>query len=125
MIVTTFSLGLIGLGLTFASQEFLIYFSVKDNAIITALIQLLGALYLGFSIMNWMAKDALFGGIYNKPLVIGNFMHFGSGALALIKMAIRTENVPESIIATTFIYSILALSFAYLFFNNPKSVSKN
>jgi len=31
---------------------------------------------LGFSILNWMSKASLIGGIYNKPLLIGNLLHF-------------------------------------------------
>ena len=44
---------------------------------------------LGFGMMNWMARDALFGGIYNKPMTIGNFMHFGIGALGLVKAVFK------------------------------------
>jgi hypothetical protein len=105
-------LGLTGLGLSFMPKEILIFLDIEDGSTITILMQILGALYLGFAMMNWMAKDALFGGIYNKPMTIGNFMHFGVGALALIKAVIRTEHIPESIVVLTVIYSILALSFA-------------
>jgi len=118
-------LGLIGLTLNFIPEEILTFIDVESSSTITILMQILGALYLGFAMMNWMAKDALFGGIYNKPMTIGNFMHFGVGALALVKAATSIEHTPGSIIVLTFVYSIFALSFAYLFFNNPKSVSKN
>jgi len=117
-------LGLIGLALSFIPEETLTFIDVESSSTITILMQILGALYLGFAMMNWMAKDALFGGIYNKPMTIGNFMHFGVGALVLIKAVIRIEHTPESIIALTIIYSIFALGFAYVFFTNPKSVSK-
>jgi len=117
-------LGLLGLGFSFMPKEILTFLNLDGNSTLTILMQILGALYLGFAMMNWMAKDALFGGIYNKPKTIGNFMHFGVGALALIKAVIRTENIPESMIVLTIIYSFFALCFAYLFFNNPKAVSK-
>ncbi|MBL4670082.1 MAG: hypothetical protein HRT73_07355 [Flavobacteriales bacterium] len=126
VLLTTSSiiLGLIGLALSFIPAEILTFLDVENSLTIIIFMQILGALYLGFAMMNWMAKDALFGGIYNKPMTIGNLMHFSAGALALIKAIIRSEQFLESMIVLTIIYSIFALCFAYVFFNNPKSVSK-
>jgi hypothetical protein len=30
-------------------------------------VQLYGAMLLGFAVVNWLAKDSLIGGIYNRP----------------------------------------------------------
>lgn len=84
----------------------------------------MGALYLGFAMMNWMARSSIFGGIYNRPIVIGNFMHFGVGALALVKAIRNIETHQEIIIALLIIYSIFAVSFAYVFKKNPSKNSK-
>ena len=86
--------------------------------------QLLGALMLGFAMMNWMAREALFGGIYNKPMTIGNLLHFGIGALALVKIVFGTEQDVELIVGLTVIYSCFALCFGYVFMNNPKSITE-
>ena len=33
----------------------------------SVLVQLMGALYFSFALMNWTAKDSLIGGIYARP----------------------------------------------------------
>jgi hypothetical protein len=121
---STIFLGLIGIGLTFLPEEILSSLSVKTNFIVIVFMQILGALMLGFAIMNWMSREALFGGIYNKPIVIGNFMHFAVGAMALIKIVFRAEQNVEIIIGFTIIYMLFALCFGYVFMNNPKVVSE-
>ena len=50
-----------------------------------------GALYLGFSIQNWTAKASLIGGIYNKPILIGNLLHFFTASMTLIKLTFKAE----------------------------------
>jgi hypothetical protein len=42
------------------------------------------ALYLGFTMLNWMVKGSLITGIYNQPIAVGNFMDFGVGVRALL-----------------------------------------
>ena len=56
-------------------------------------LQLLGGLYFGFGMLNWTAKGNLTGGIYSRPVAMGNLTHFVMGGLALLKFAIR-NNVP-------------------------------
>ena len=72
--VSTLFLGTIGLGLSFLPTEALNILHLKTSQTSALIMQLLGALYLGFGMMNWMAKGSIIGGIYNKPLVIGNLM---------------------------------------------------
>ena len=120
--ISTIYLGLVGIALSFMPKEVLSYLSMDTNSTITILMQILGALMLGFAIMNWMAREAHFGGIYNKPMTIGNFMHFAVGALALIKAVFGVEQNVEVIIGLTIFYSIFAICFAYVFMNNPKTI---
>ena len=72
--------------------------------------------------MNWMAKDSIIGGIYNKPIAIGNLMHFGVGAITLLKVVFGMQDHLAVIISLTIVYSILALSFTYVFMNNPSTI---
>ena len=120
--VSAVFLGLIGIGLSFLPEEIVAYLNISYNPMATLLLQLLGALYLGFGIMNWMAKGSLIGGIYNRPIVIGNFMHFGVGAITLLKIVFEKQERIEIIISLTAIYTLLALCFAIVFLNNPKSL---
>jgi hypothetical protein len=74
--ISAIFLGLVGIGFSFLPDEIIMYLNIESNPFLTLLLQLLGSLYLGFGIMNWMAKGSLIGGIYNRPIVIGNSMHF-------------------------------------------------
>lgn len=84
----------------------------------------MSALYLGFALLNWMAKGTLIGGIYNKPITIANLMHFGVGAIALIKVVSNIQMHQEIIISLTVVYVIFAILFAYFFFTNPTKIEK-
>ena len=119
MTASAIILGIIGLSLSFIPNEITEYLNLETNIISTLSFQLLGALYLGFAMMNWMAKGSIIGGIYNRPITIGNFMHFGVGALALIKLVSSIETHQEIFISLIIIYAIFALSFAYVFRTNP------
>src|ERR1043165_8031805 len=96
----------IGLSLSFAPAEFLAHFGV-DNPPLILLVQLCGALYLGFAMLNWMARESSIGGIYNRSLAMGNFMHFFVGAPAFLKAVFRGRR-EWSIWCVAAIYAILA-----------------
>ncbi len=49
---------------------------VEATEAASVLVQLMGALYFGFAIMNWTAKDSAIGGIYARPVSLANFSHF-------------------------------------------------
>jgi hypothetical protein len=84
----------------------------------------MSALYLGFGILNWMAKGTLIGGIYNKPIAIGNLMHFGVGAIALVKVVSNIQTHSEIVISLTVVYVIFAILFVYIFRTNPTKTEK-
>lgn len=112
-------LAIIGIIFSFLPHEIAEYLNVEPTIITVLLLNLMSALYLGFGILNWMAKGTLIGGIYNRPIAIGNLMHFGVGAIALVKIAFRIEGHSEIIISLTAVYVIFALLFAYVFTTNP------
>lgn len=122
MISSTVFMGLSGAALTFLPNEITSSITTTPNPIFTLAFQLLGALYLGFALLNWMAKDALIGGIYNKPLAVGNFMHFAVGAFALVKVVSTIETHSEIVISLTIIYAAFALLFAYVFRTNAPQI---
>ena len=124
MISSCIFLGALGVILTFMPDEIISGFSITPDSISILLLQLLGALYLGFAMLNWMAKGSLIGGIYNRPIAIGNFMHFLVGALALIKIITKIHIHSEIVISLTIVYSIFAILFGYVFRTNPSSIEK-
>jgi hypothetical protein len=76
MTVSALFFGIIGVFLSFFSQEIANYLNFDTNLISILFLQILSSLYLGFGILNWMTKGNLIGGIYSRPLAIGNLMHF-------------------------------------------------
>ena len=119
MTTSAIFLAIIGALLSFLPNEIATYFNVESNLITILFLQIMSALYLGFGILNWMAKGTLIGGIYNRPIAIGNLMHFGVGAIALVKVVSNIETHSEIIISLTAVYLIFALLFAYVFKTNP------
>ncbi len=116
MTLSAILMGLGGIGLSFLPNELATYMDWKEsNSII---LQILGALYFGFAMANWMSKGNLIGGIYNRPLAVGNFSHFFIATLVLIKITMRGSQ-PYGMIAVTIVYSIFAIAFAYILFTHP------
>jgi len=117
-------LATIGILLSFLPNEIVEYLNVEPNIITILFLKIMSALYLGFGILNWMAKGTLIGGIYNRPIAIGNLMHFGVGAIALVKISSNIQIHPEIIISLSAVYVIFALLFAYVFRTNPTNTEK-
>jgi len=111
--------GIIGILLSFLPNEIAEYLSVEPTIITILFLQILGAIYLGFGILNWTAKGTLIGGIYNKPIALGNLMHFIVGAITLVKVISNVQTHREIIIFLTVFYVIFALLFVYVFKTNP------
>ncbi|WP_044403123.1 hypothetical protein [Lacinutrix sp. Hel_I_90] len=124
MITSAIILGIMGLGLTFLPEEISEVLGMKTNQVSLLTIQILGATYLGFAMLNWMTKNNLIGGIYSRPLVIGNLVHFLVSSFALIKMLLHLENHIEIIVTLTIVYFILTLGFGYVFMTNPSKIAK-
>ncbi|MEO6995959.1 MAG: hypothetical protein ABI273_20310, partial [Lacunisphaera sp.] len=61
------------------------------------------------------AKDSLIGGIYARPLSVGNSLHFTAGALALFKYQLTTGFHGPLTVALV-VYAIFALAFLSLVF---------
>lgn len=107
-----------GLAGSFLPHELLRWLGLPASGVLPVLVQLMAALYLGFAMVNWMARDSLIGGIYNRPLAIGNLLHFASGALALGKYA-ASAHPPPAVIGVTIVYVVFAIGFAKVMFTSP------
>ena len=117
MIVSAALMAVIGLAASFAPQELLgLHGTVPDNATVL-LVQMAGALYLGFAMLNWMARGILIGGIYARPVAAGNFLHFVMVAITLAKAALAFRAVPLVISAAVF--SVFAIWFGLVLFRPP------
>lgn len=112
-------LAILGLAAVFLPQESLAYLGAPQQGALPVLVQLLGAHYLAFALLNWMAKDSLIGGVYNRPVAMGNLGHFGIGTIVLLKGAVGGQT-PGSIWIVCGGYALLAGWFvAITLFGSP------
>jgi hypothetical protein len=119
-------LALVGVFALFAPNVLLSALGASVMAQLSIFVQLLGALYFSFALINWTAKDSAIGGIYARPVSLGNFSHFLSGTLILTKYLLSNEfNLATGLV--WLVYTIFAVYFYWLVFratgikpeNNP------
>ncbi len=120
MIVSALFLFVAGLALTFAPDDMIHRAGGVHGPLLTPLAQVCGALFLGFAILNWMAKDNLIGGIYSRPVAMGNFLHFFVVAMALVK---SFSGLPHSLGlgALLAFYVSFAVGFGLVILRHPKT----
>ena len=117
MISSAIFMVLLGLATSFFPIEVLsMHGTAPDNATLL-LVQMMGALYLGFAILNWMARGVLIGGIYARPVALGNLLHFGMVGMMLSKAAFVHGAVPLA--ASAFVFSVFAIWFGVVSFKPP------
>ena len=105
----------IGVAALFAPDEILHAAAIPSSPFLPPLVQLCGALLLGFAMTNWMVKGSRVGGIYNRPIALGNFVHFAVGAITLDRFVLRGHEAwPMLILAT--LYTIFAVAFGLVVF---------
>jgi hypothetical protein len=111
-------LGAAGIAGTFAPHEVLTALGITPAGALPVLVQLLAAVLFGFSMLNWAAKGSLIGGIYNRPVAIGNLTHFVIGALALVK-AVMNGQTNRVLMGVALVYAVFAVGFAMVLFRSP------
>lgn len=122
MITSAIALGAFGLFVSFAPAEFLVVLGASAAGPVHVLLKLMGGLYLGFAMMNWMAKDNMIGGIYSRPVAAGNFLHFFVGALSLAKHQVGSEPNTLLLGALAF-YIVFGAWFGWLVFGQGAACS--
>jgi hypothetical protein len=110
-------LAALGTGLSFLPQELLSYAGSSATGVAVVLVQATGALYLGFAILNWMSRGVIIGGIYARPVALGNFMHFAVVSTVLVKYLLVRFST-DMMIATV-IYVAFATWFGLVLFTHP------
>lgn len=117
--MSSLAFGALGLLLTFASDVVLSSVGLPADKVTILIGQVLGALYFGFSMLNWMSRGNLIGGIYARPTVIANFAHLLIAGLALLKAVISNLDLPMSIWIVSIIYLVFGVCFAVVLFRHP------
>ena len=116
-------LGVLGLAAIFMPQEIAGYTSPASSGLHVLLVQVMGALYFGFAVLNWMAQANLIGGIYSRPVAIGNLAHFVVATLALLKGLLSGTYTAPVIVAVA-LYTTFTVLFAYVAFSHPVAANK-
>ena len=112
----------LGLPATFLPQEILRSAAAPDSGLAVVAVQVTGALYVGFALLNWMARGNLIGGIYSRPVAVGNLAHFLVAALALGK-AVLAGNHASALMAAPNAYAVFPALFARVVFRPPPTVT--
>lgn len=97
----------------FAAEELALAFDPAPSRGEPIAVQLVGSGFLGFALLNWMSRRNRIGGIYARPLALGNMTVFLTAALTLGKAA-TTEDIPAAAVGLCAVFAFLAASFAWL-----------
>ena len=128
MASTALVLGGAGIAASFMPHDILVGLGLAPVVPLPLLVQLLGALLFGFAMLNWLAKDMSIGGIYGRPIIVGNLAHFVIGALTLLKASVGGDSVvlwsaggvhPRRTIALSGVYAFFATWFGLVLFKRP------
>lgn len=118
MVLSAIIMAIIGIIASFIPHEILALIELPTINPAPLLIQIMGAMYFAFAMINWFAKSNLIGGVYGKPIAIGNFTHFVIASLALVK-GVNIDTSSAVVLAATAIYLIFAILFGYIVFRHP------
>lgn len=117
LVSSTLFLGVLGIGGTFAPTESLAAAGFDASKEVSFMFQMMGGLYLGFAMLNWMNRDAPVGGIYGRPLLTANLIHFLVVSLMLIKHVL--DSAGNGLILLCVLYTAFAAGFGLLQFRDP------
>lgn len=120
MITSAIFMGTLGLIASFLPQEITGFYCISTGETGALPIKILGALYLGFAAMNWMARGNIIGGIYSRQVAVGNFFHFFMITIVLLKHVVTVSAV-ISFIKGSIIYAVFAICFGYILFAGGKA----
>ena len=124
MSASAIALGLLGLSCLFAPDIVIGQFGALGSGPAVLIVQVTGALYLGFAVLNWMWRGNLIGGIYGRPVTIANLLHFVAAGLAMVKVVWRGSEPPFLSSLAAF-YVVFAVSFAIVLFRHPVDSSNS
>lgn len=113
-------LAILGFMGTFIPAESLILADIDPLPETVIMFQMMGGLYFGFALLNWMSRESPMGGIYGKPLATSNLVHFMVVALMLLKEVFQGDPGNGFLIISV-LYAVFAVGFASTLFRDPFS----
>jgi len=124
MTSSALTLGTSGIILTFIPETILNLLTINSNEAALFMMQIIGALFFAFGMLNWMTKASVIGGIYNRPIAVANFTHFLIAGLALTKGLIANPKLPFIIWVIGGFYFIFMILFGLILFRHPITETK-
>jgi hypothetical protein len=118
LVASALLLGTVGVAASFLPDEILRWSGAPSSPVLALLVQVLGALYLGLGMLNWMVRDTLLGGIYGRPVVMANVLHWVPAAFACVKLVARMPGA-GMLWPVALVYAAFALAFALVMFRHP------
>jgi hypothetical protein len=118
MICSALFLGISGIALVFLPLEIATWIGITGTGSLLVF-QLLGALYFGFGMLNWMAKGNNIGGIYNRPIAVANSSHFLIGTISILKLINRGVPLPMFVYIITICYALFSVLFILIMYRHP------
>lgn len=115
MMASAIFFGGMGAAASFLPVEILTFLDPGHNRALATVVQLLGAALIGFAMLNWMARGAPAGGIYGRPILLGNFVHVAVAGIALLKVAAAGGMPPLGVVLTA-VYVGFAVAFGLVMF---------
>lgn len=111
-----------GMGASFFPQEILAGLGLEAAAPAVMIVKLAGGLYVGFAAINWMARGNAIGGIYSRPVAVGNFAHFLMSTIVFAKAVPGSAHMVE-LATVTGMNAVFLAGFVYLLFGAGRSCS--
>jgi hypothetical protein len=118
MTLSACALGLLGATGSFLPAEVLVWLGTPATPIVVLLVQAYGASLLGFAMLNWMSRRMTLGGIYGRPLVVGNLLHFGAGGIGAVKL-LRAYPEAAKLWPLAVVYVVFAVACGILMLRSP------
>ncbi len=113
--------GLAGLAGTFFPDMLAMSTAGAASPALVLVIQFAAAAYCGFAMLNWMLRDTPIGGIYGRPLVVANVLHFFMVAMVLTRLVLHGARGPLHLAVTAVAWIFAAAFGRILFGSGPAS----
>ena len=101
-----------GLVLNFAPDETAAWLGAPPSPVVSVILQVLAAALLGMGFLNYFSRANMIGGIYGRPLALGNLLIFAISAIVLG----RGAHGSTILLTAAAVAAILALAFAWRIF---------
>jgi hypothetical protein len=119
MSASSLFIGVLGVALLFLPETALSLYTPTPERSGVFLAQFLGGAYLGYAIMDWMARHSTLGGIYGRFVLIGNFWHFMVGSLLALSECISSPTDTAAWILLA-VYGPFGIVFALILYTPPR-----